>query len=217
MIRGKSKKVKDPMTQPTNGMIVSDDFKRRAFMRLPVLKTRRQKINVFVAVIVLLVAGGLYFIVRPKGIQAPPKVDISGVFEYSDMTKEQANYYLYTKTGLTLEYLGKKGVSIETVKTFDVAIEAAEALASVQDKQAALRAYAVAQGLRTDDGTHQFYLDYARYALAVGDKQTWKKQMLLARDIAAKNETPISNDIYSISEVQKIDNEIVIVEGSSSE
>lgn len=204
-------------SQPTMpGVIISGDFKSRNRL-FRITHSLRNSPYISAGLLLLLAAGVLYLAFMPRGIESPPKVDTTNVFEYSDMTKEQRNYVLYTKTGLTLEYLENKGINHSTLTNFDNSIEVAKVMASMGDKAAALQAYEIAFDKKADDGTYQFNLDYAHYALSAGNKVIWKKQMLIAREVAAKSQVTYENDPYSISTVQRIDGEIVIVEGASSE
>ncbi len=178
--------------------------------------SKRQRYMVAAAACLLAFTLGTYFIVRSGRVPVPEKVDLQGLTEYSDMSRDQADYYLYKNTGLSFEYLNKKGISGKHIKSFESALQAAQAFASIQEKHKALQAYAVAEEKKPNDGTYQFHVDYAHYALSAGDRATWKKEMLLARDIAAKNQKKVVYDKYSLSPVDRINSEIVIVEGSSN-
>jgi hypothetical protein len=172
------------------GAIVSQSFKRKP--ALPKLFKKRSFIISVGVVIVAAIIVGVWFIASQseEKIAAPKAVDISNVSEYGLMTKEQVDYYLYAKTGLTLGYLKSHNLTSKNLKTFDRAYQAAQALTAVDDKAKALQAFAIAQDKKPKDGDHLFYLEYADVALRSGDKTTWKKEMLLAREILVKNPKP---------------------------
>ena len=69
---------------------------------------KKGRLTLIVAGAVLVIALGTFMVVKLNQVAAPKKVDLQGLTEYSEMSREQADYYLYTKTGLSFELLDKK-------------------------------------------------------------------------------------------------------------
>lgn len=157
-------------------------------------------------VIVLIGLGGWYWSAHRQDTILPPRiVDLSNVSDYSEMTKPQADYYLYQHTGLTVEYLQQKGVSSKRLKTFDIAYQAAQALFVAGDKMRALQAYAIAQDKKPVNDDYSFYMTYAAAALRSGDKTTWKQEMLRARAVLAKQPQPTEpTEDMTVAQIDRI-------------
>lgn len=151
---------------------------------------------------VLIIGLIISLVLQPSRIPAPAKVDISDVSDYSDMSYEQKNYYLYSKTGLTIEHLkSQETLGAKSFKNFDAANQASQLFTALGDYERAKQAYAAAEAKGAPADDYQFHLDYAYVALLAKDKATWKQQMLIARDIAAKRPEPKDSQEASIADV----------------
>jgi hypothetical protein len=200
----------DDMTQH---IVTSDGVAKRS--RRKRIHMRRFSMKWIILVVALLVVGaGAWYALshRDDSILPPKIVDISNVSDYSEMTKDQADYYLYTKTGLTIKYLQDRGVNSSRLKTFDTAYQAAQALFVSGDKTRALQAYAVAQSRKPVNDDYSFYMTYAAAALRSDDKTTWKKEMLMARAVLARQ--PQSTRPTEAMTVSQLDNIIKATEAN---
>ena len=168
-------------------------------------KPSKKQLLILLISLIIITAGIIsYLVLKSPDIKVPPKADISDVADYSEMTYEQKNYYLYTKTGLTIEYLkSKKSLTPKTFETFESAYESAQLFFALGDYNRSVESYAAAdaKGPKADD--YKFHLKYAYAALLGKDKTTWKQQMLAAKDIASKlpnsgeGESTVANSIQS--------------------
>jgi hypothetical protein len=204
-------------TPPTQQIITSETEWRKTHPSMWSNLSKRggkhkRTVFIIVGLIVLLGAAGSYLMWPEDKVAPPAIVDISGVRDYFEMSKPQIDYSLYKKTGLTIEYLQKKGVSKGRLNSFDKAYEVAQALYYYGDKKLALDAYAIAQDKKPQNDDYTFYLDYAAAALRANDKTTWKQEMLLARAVVAKR--PHQPEPTEDMTPEKIDHTIKLVESN---
>lgn len=199
----------------TQHIVTSDGAKKARRHKRTHFRGMSAKWALVVVLMLLAVGvGGWYVLSNRQDKILPPRiVDISGVSEYDEMSKYQIDYFLYTKTGLTIEYLQKKGVHSKQLNTYDKAYQVARALTAYGDKKAGLQAYAIAQGKRPASDDYQFYFDYAVAAIKNDDKATWKKEMLLARAVVAKQ--PQSKQPTEDMTTDQIDQMIAAVESGN--
>ena len=147
--------------------------------------SRRTKIAL-VLVLLALIAAVLAVIYMPRPIEPPKIVDLDTFVSYESASREQVDYYLFTKTGLTLEYLqSKKTMDSNVLKNFDQAYQSAQALMAVGDTDRAFAAYAVAEKSVPADN-YEFYMNYGNAYMKVGDKQKFREKLEQAKAIAAQ-------------------------------
>jgi hypothetical protein len=196
----------DSPSKPEVGIIRKNRTKR-------VFKPSEKRLKAILLVLFVGVIGGvIYLVLRPAPITAPMKVDINDVSDYSEMTYEQKNYYLYTKTGLTIEHLkSQRSLTSKTFKTFDAAYESGKLFFTLGEFSRSKQSYAAAEAKGAPADDYDFHLQYAYTALLDKDKTTWKQQMLTARDIASKLPTP-KDDQPSIAKT--IDSQIRLTESA---